>query len=185
MSMEHDDAAALGDAELAAAIAAQKSAIAAFEAEFVPMRQRYERLRQQLRRLDAEVARRAALAEGQAPARPAQRRGGTLVSDVLGGRAGVDRAQPLAHYRFYSLGRQEVYHDREGRAAAQAISLYNAEDRAQRLAHTFDEVERLRAEGLVLGVPGVPLERQGVYYVAEAKPGWLRLDQIYVEEPSL
>jgi hypothetical protein len=181
--MEQDDLAGLSDAALAEAITRQKSAIAAFEADFVPMRQRYEQLRQALRRLDAESTRRALLAEGKAPARPAQRRGGTLVADVLAGRERLDGSQPLAHFRFYSLGRQQVYLNRDGAADAQAISLYARGDRTQYLARTFDEVARMRAEGYMLGVPGIPMERQAVYYVAEGKPGWLRLDQIFVEEP--
>jgi hypothetical protein len=182
--MPANDLAALDDEALAAAIAAQKEAVAAFEAEFVPMRQRYERLRQRLRALEGELTRRRQAAEGKEPARPAQRRGGILVSDVIAGRERLDPLRPLSSFHFTSLGRQQVYLNRDGEPAEAAISFYERDTRAQHLASTFHDAARLLGAGLAPGVPGVPMERQGVYYVTESKPGWLRLDQIFVEDPT-
>ncbi len=183
MNGESQDLTEHDDAQLARDIAAQKQLIAAFEAEFVPMRQRYERLRQRLRSLEGEVTRRQRLAEGSASPRPAQRRGGTLISAVLAGRDLVDATRPFTHFHFYSLGRQQIYLNRTGDPAVQVLSLYDPVNREPHFATTFGDIARLKEQGLILGVPGVPLERQGVYYVADDRPGWLRLDQIFVEEP--
>lgn len=181
--MNPQDFGSLSAADLEAAIAAQKEEISRFEAEFIPMRQRYERLRGQLRALEAEVTRRAQ-GDQAASARRTQRRGGVLISDVLAGRDRLDADRPFSTYRYYSLGRQEIYLSRAGVASEQGITLYSPADRQPQLAGALGEVTTLRAAGLVLGVPGVPMERQGVYYVGEAKPGWLRLDQIFVEDPT-
>ncbi len=181
--MNPEDLGTLSATDLEGAIATQKEDISRFEAEFIPMRQRYERLRGRLRALEAEVTRRALSDQGITARRP-QRRGGVLISDVLAGRDHLDANRPFSTYRYYSLGRQEIYLNRAGVAGEQGITLYNLADRQPQVASAFGEVTALRAAGLTLGVPGVPMERQGVYYVGEAKPGWLRLDQIFVEDPT-
>jgi hypothetical protein len=100
---------ALADADLEAAIAAQKEAIAAFEHEFVPLRRRYERLRGRLRDLEAERERRRLAAAGQqAVFKPIPRRSITVADVVAGRERAVPMDVPLSRFTFTSVRRQPI-----------------------------------------------------------------------------
>lgn len=175
----------LTDAEIVAAIGAQREAIAAFEQEFVPMRRRYERLRGRLRELEGERERRRLAAEGQQEAfRPIPRRSITVADAVLGRERNVPLDAPLSRFVFQSMRRQPIVLHPEGNRARQRLTFYRQPGSETAEAATLGEARRLHAEGWQLGVPGVALNRLAVYYPDTATPGWLRLDQMYFEEPD-
>lgn len=183
--MPTDDPQTLSDSDLTEAIARQKEVIARFEEQFLPLRARYERLRVHLRQLDAEVRRRDLVAQGVTPP-PSRPRRSTLVTDILAGREPMDAdllQRPLADFRFLSLRRQDVLLNGHGDPTAQVIAFVDAEQHPHTAA-TFASARQLFSRGLLLGSPGIPLQRQAIYYVAEQKAAWLRADQIFVEIPA-
>jgi hypothetical protein len=175
----------LADADLEATIAAQKEAIAAFEREFVPLRRRYERLRGRLRDLEAERARRRLAAAGQAAAfKPIPRRSITVADVVAGRERHVPLDVPLGRFTFTSVRRQPIVLHPTGDRERQRLTFYRAPGPTTAEASTFGEAKRLLDEGWTPGVPGVALNRLAVYYPQTATPGWLRLDQMYFDEPE-
>ncbi len=192
--------AALSDEALDAAIAAQKETVAAFEQEFVPMRRRYERLRGRLRELDGERERRRLAASGQEKTfKPVPRRSITVADAVAGRERNVVMDAPLDRYTFVSMRRQPIVLHPGGDRAAQRLTFYRkptpgaagaigeAGGAAPQTAEatTFAAAKRLYDEGWQPGVSTVPLNRLAVYYPETAAAGWLRLDQMYFEEPNL
>jgi len=175
--------AALSDEALDAAIAAQKETVAAFEQEFVPMRRRYERLRGRLRELDGERERRRLAASGQEKTfKPVPRRSITVADAVAGRERNVVMDAPLDRYTFVSMRRQPIVLHPGGDRAAQRLTFGAAPQTAE--ATTFAAAKRLYDEGWQPGVSTVPLNRLAVYYPETAAAGWLRLDQMYFEEPN-
>lgn len=175
----------LSDAEIDATVAAQKEAIAAFEQEFVPMRRRYERLRGRLRDLEAERERRRLAAAGQQEAfKPIPRRSITVADAVSGRERTLPMDAPLSHFAFTSVRRQPIILHPEGDKARQRLTFYRQPGPETNEATTFGEARRLLDAGWAPGVPGVALNRLAVYYPDTAAPGWLRLDQMYFDEPT-
>ncbi len=176
---------ALSDTELEEAVAAQKEAIAAFEQEFVPMRRRYERLRGRLRDLEAERERRRLSAAGRQEAfKPIPRRSITVADAVSGRERTLPMNAPLSHFAFTSVRRQPIVLHPEGDKARQRLTFYRQPGPETAEATTFGEAKRLLDAGWAPGVPGVALNRLAVYYPDTAAPGWLRLDQMYFDEPT-
>ena len=176
---------AVPDEALEASIAAQKEAIAAFEQEFVPMRRRYERLRGRLRDLEGERERRKRAAAGQQDAfKPIPRRSITVGDAVAGRERNLPMDAPLSRYEFTSMSRQPIVLHPEGDRARQRLTFYRQPGPQTAEATTFAEARRLQQEGWLPGVPGVALNRLAVYYPETAASGWLRLDQMYFEEPT-
>jgi len=182
------DPSALDDAALDEAAEAQRARIAAFEEQFVPMRRLYEALRGRLRALDAEREKRRLAAAGEvAGFKPIPRRSYTL-ADVLAGREkNVPQDTPLPRFGFASMRRQPIVLHPEGAHDAQRLTFHrpSAADAAPQTAAatTFGEARGLLAAGWTAGVPGVAMSRLAVYYPETKTMGWLRADQIYVEEP--
>ena len=173
----------LSEADLAAAIAAQKEAIAAFEQEFVPLRRRYERLRGRLRDLEAERERRRLAATGpQAVFKPIPRRSITVADVVAGRERTVPLDVPLNRFTFTSVRRQPIVLHPAGDREHQRLTFYRQPGPRAADATTFGAARHLVNEGWTPGVPGVALNRLAVYYPDTATPGWLRLDQMYFEE---
>ena len=173
----------LSEADLAAAIAAQKEAIAAFETEFVPLRRRYERLRGRLRDLEAERERRRLAAAGQhAVFKPIPRRSITVADVVAGRERTVPLDVPLSRFTFTSVRRQPIVLHPAGDREQQRLTFYRQPGPTTADATTFGAARHLVDEGWTPGVPGVALNRLAVYYPDTATPGWLRLDQMYFEE---
>ena len=176
--------AGLDDAGLEDAIAAQKQEIVAFEQEFVPLRRRYERLRKRLRDLEGERERRSLAAAGRADTfKPIPRRSITVADAVAGRERALPMDVPLSSYEFASVRRQAIILHPAGDRARQRLTFYRqtGDDTAE--ASTFAEAQRLLEAGWQPGVSGVALNRMAVYYPETATPGWLRLDQMYFEEP--
>jgi len=174
---------------LEAAIATQREDIAQFEKEFVPMRRRYERLRGRLRQLEGERERRRLAAAGTAEGfKPIPRRSITVADAVLGREKNVAMDLPLARFTFLSMRRQPIVLHPEGDRERQRLTFYRAAmaEAPARTAEapTFGEAKRLNDGGWTPGVPGVALNRLAVYYPETSSPGWLRLDQMYFEEPG-
>ncbi|HKO23269.1 MAG TPA: hypothetical protein VJY65_00860, partial [Chloroflexota bacterium] len=116
---------ALSDADLEAAIAAQKAAIAAFEQEFVPLRRRYERLRGRLRDLEGERERRRLAAAGQqAVFKPIPRRSITVADVVAGRERAVPMDVPLSRFAFTSMRRQPIVLHPAGDREHQRLTFY-------------------------------------------------------------
>ncbi len=181
---EHDvpPASLSGDA-LEAAIAAQRAAISAFEQEFVPMRKRYERLRARLRELEAERERRRLAEAGQQESfRPIPRRSVTVADAVAGREKGLDMEAPLGQFAFSSVRRQPLILHPDGDVAQQRLTFYRQPGPEVAEAATFGAAKRLLDGGWTPGVPGVALNRMAVYYPETATAGWLRLDQIYLDD---
>ncbi len=182
------DPSVLDDVALDAAVEAQRARIAAFEEQFVPMRRQYEALRGRLRALDAEREKRRLAAAGEvAGFKPIPRRSYTL-ADVLAGREkNVALDTPLPRFGFASMRRQTIVLHPEGVRDDQRLTFHRpgAASAAPETATatTFGEARRLLAEGWTQGVPGVAMSRLAVYYPETETTGWLRADQIYVEEP--
>jgi len=180
----------LSDVDIDGAVTAQKEMIALFEREFVPMRKRYERLRGRLRELEGERERRRLAASGQGEAfKPVPRRAVTVADAVAGRERTLGPDAPLETFAFMSMRRQPVVLNREGDRARQRLTFYrdpagrgHAGQQETAEAATFGEARRLADAGWVPGVPGVALNRLAVYYLDTAAAGWLRLDQMYVEE---
>src|SRR5581483_8887225 len=173
MSDHEAPLAALSEAEIEAAIAAQKETIAAFEREFVPLRRRYERLRGRLRDLEAESERRRLAAAGQAEAfKPIPRRSITAADAVAGRERALDTAALLSRFSFTSVRRQPIVLHPEGDRARQRLTFYRQHGPASETAEatTFGEAKRLHDEGWRPGVPGVALNRLAVYYPETATP---------------
>ncbi len=183
---------ALSDGDIEGAIAAQREAIAAFEQEFVPMRKRYERLRGRLRELEGERERRRVATSGQGEVfKPVPRRAVTVADAVAGRERALALDAPLENFSFMSMRRQLIVLNREGDRSRQRLTFYRgtagpagpARGAETAEAATFGEAKRLVDEGWSPGVPGVALNRLAVYYPDTAALGWLRLDQMYFEEP--
>lgn len=175
----------MDDAELAAAITAQREAVAAFEQEFVPMRKRYERLRGRLRELEGERERRRLAAAGQQDAfKPVPRRSITVADALAGRERTLAMEAPLEAFAFMSMRRQPIVLNKEGDRTRQRLTFYRGPAGRQETAEaaTFGEAKRLVDDGWSPGVPGVALNRLAVYYPDTATAGWLRLDQMYFEE---
>jgi hypothetical protein len=175
------------DAALDAAIEAQREAVAASERAFVQARTRFDQQRRHLRALEEERERRRRTAEGvpvSEPATPARRRRSTTGVDALLGRDGIDPDLPFARFRLLSLQRQEIVLHPTGERDAQVLHFTEPASGAQYEARTFGEARRYHERGFTQGRPRDPLQRQEVWYVAEGKPGRLRLDQIFVEREA-
>jgi hypothetical protein len=175
----------LDDEALQQAIAAQEAVFAEAERAFVAARDRFDRQRRRLRELEAERDRRQRLAAGEEPetatAEKTRRRRSTTGMDALLGRDGIDPNLPFGAFRLLSLQRQEIYLNHTGDRSVQALAFLDRDSKALLEAQTFGEARRLQDAGHGLGRPGVPLQRQAVWYVAEDRQGWLRLDQLFVE----
>lgn len=177
-------AADLSADNLGSAIAAQKEIIAAFELEFVPMRKRYERLRGRLRDLEGERERRRLNTAGQADTfRPVPRRSITALDALSGRERTLSMDEPLSRFTFTSVRRQLIVLHPTGDHVHQRITFYRQPGPEIAEAGTFGEARRLMEAGWTPGVPGVALSRLAVYYPETATAGWLRLDQMYFDEP--
>lgn len=175
---------ALSDAEVEAAIEAQKETIAAFEQEFIPLRRRYERLRGRLRELEGERERRRLAATGQQAAfKPVPRRSITVADAMAGRERNLPMDALLSRFAFRSMRRQPIVLQRDGDEAQQQLTFYRFPGPETAVATTFGEARNLQEAGWQPGVPGVALNRLAVYYPETATTGWLRLDQMYFEEP--
>lgn len=177
---------ALDDAALEAALAEQRETLAGVERAFITARDRFDRQRRRVRALEEELERRklaATGAEAPAPAPPkARRKRSTTGIDALLGRDGVDPNRPLHEFGFFSLQRQEIYLNDNGNRNEQVLGLIEPDTGALHEAETFGQAQELQQRGYKLGRPGVPLQRQAIWYVQTGKPGWLRLDQVFVEQ---
>jgi hypothetical protein len=174
----------MDDAALQQAIADQEAAFAEAERTFVAARDRFDRQRRRLRELEAERERRQRMAAGeelQPVEERARRKRSTTGLDALLGRDGIDPNLPFSAFGLRSLQRQEIYLNHTGDRGAQALAFVDRESGDLLVARTFGEARRLQEAGHNLGRPNVPLQRQAVWYVAEGRQGWLRLDQIFVE----
>jgi hypothetical protein len=171
---------------LESAIAAQREAVVTSERAFAQLRDRFDRQRRRLRDLEAERDRRQQLAAGiavaQLPEKPARRKRSTTGMDALLGRDGIDPAAPFSRFHLLSLQRQDVLLNHTGDREHQILGFVDSTTGALLEAHTFGEARALQEQGHTLGWPGVPLQRQAIWYVAEGKAGWLRLDQLFVEQ---
>jgi hypothetical protein len=175
----------LDDGALQLAIAEQATALAEAERAFVAARDRFDRQRRRLRELEAERERRQRLAAGEEPEtvtpEKTRRRRSTTGVDALLGRDGIDPNLPFGAFRLLSLQRQEIYLNHTGDSNGQALAFLDRDNKALLEARTFGEARSLQEAGHRLGRPGVPLQRQAIWYVEEGRQGWLRLDQIFVE----
>lgn len=185
--LAEDQLAAMGDADLAALISARRGVLAESERAFTLARDRFDRDRKALRLLEAEEERRRLVAAGESAApvevRPRKRRS-TTGMDALLGRDGIDPDAPFDHFHFLSLQRQEILLNHAGDAGAQALAFVDRHTGTLREAHTFGQARKLYEEQHQLGRPGIPLQRQAIWYIAEGRAGWLRLDQMFVEQES-
>jgi hypothetical protein len=181
------DATALDDAALAAAIAAQRELVAHVERAFVQARERFDRQRRRLRAMEEEQERRRLAAAGIEPAPAAEkvrRKRSTTGMDALLGRDGIDPDLTFDHFQLLSLQRQEIVLNPRGDRRQQALHFVDPASGTTYEARTFGEARRYHEQGFVQGRPGDPLQRQDVWYVAEHKPGRLRLDQLFVERDA-
>jgi len=176
----------LDSSELAARVVTQQAEVAASEREFVRARERFDRASKNLRALEAEAERRRLAALGAAPPAQAEprtrRKRSTTGMDAVLGRDSIDPHAPFGRFHLYSLQRQEILLNAAGDPADQALAFVDRETGALREARTFGEARELQEAGHHLGRPGIPLQRQAIWYIAESKPGWLRLDQMFVEQ---
>ncbi|HVA92447.1 MAG TPA: hypothetical protein VNL71_21705 [Chloroflexota bacterium] len=181
-----DRVSTLGDEDLTALIAVQRAEAADSERAFVHAREHFDRARKALRLLETEEERRRLAASGAAPAPPpdpkARRKRSTTGMDAVLGRDGIDPDAPFARFHIFSLQRQEILLNPSGDAANQALGFVDRDTGALREARTFGEARGLQDAGHQLGRPGIPLQRQAIWYIAESKSGWLRLDQMFVEQ---
>lgn len=171
---------------LESAITAQREAVAATERTFTQLRERFDRQRRRLRDLEEERERRRLAAAGvpapRAPEKPARRKRSTTGMDALLGRDAIDPSLPFSHFKLLSLQRQEVLLNHTGDREHQILGFVDSATGALIEAHSFGEARACHEQGHALGWPGVPLQRQPIWYVAEGKAGWLRLDQLFVEQ---
>ena len=175
----------MDDGALQQAIAEQEAAFAEAERAFVAARDRFDRQRRRLRELEAERERRQRMVAGEelepVAEEKTRRRRSTTGMDALLGRDGIDPNLPFGSFRLVSLQRQEIYLNHTGDRHIQALAFLDRDTKALLEARTFGEARRLQEAGHRLGRPDVPLQRQAVWYVAEGRQGWLRLDQIFIE----
>lgn len=175
----------LSEEELTTRIAARREAVEVCEAAFVRARDRFNHERGLLRELLDEQERRRLVAAGEptSPAGPRPRRKrSTTGMDALMGRDGIDPKAPFKHFRFLSLQRQEILLAPDGDPDHQVLAFVDRESGDVIEAATFGEARRLHESGHQLGRPGVPLQRQTIWYIGEGRPGRLRLDQMFVEQ---
>ena len=177
---------ALDTAALEAALAEQREILKGVERAFVTARDRFDRQRKHVRSLEEDLERRKLAMDGvevpaPAPAK-ARRKRSTTGMDALLGRDGIDPDRPLREFRFFSLQRQEIILNGTGDREAQVLGLVDPEGGTLREAESFGQALELQRRGHTLGRPGVPLQRQAIWYVQAGKPGWLRLDQMFVEQ---
>lgn len=177
----------LDDTALEEAIVAQREVVAAGERAFVQARDRFDQQRRRLRSLENERERRRLAAAGIEPP-PVQekvrRKRSVTGMDALLGRDGIEPDWPFSRFRLLSLQRQEVLLNHTGDREQQALAFIDPATGSLHEAHTFGEARRYHEQGYTLGRPGVPLQRQAIWYVADNKPGWLRLDQLFVEQAA-
>jgi hypothetical protein len=145
-------------------------------------------LRRRLREMEGEQERRRLVAAGveppQAAAAKPRRRRSTTGMDAVQGRDGIEPDRPFSRLRLLSLQRQEVLLNHTGDHSHQILGFIDPATGALHEAGTFGDARRFLEQGLQLGWPGVPLQRQAIWYVADGKPGWLRLDQLFVEQDA-
>ena len=167
-------------------IAAQRDALAESERAFVQARDRFDRQRKRLRELESERERRRLAAAGVVPEpaveqRPRRKRS-TTGMDALLGRDGVNPNQTFDKFKLYSLQRQEILLSPTGDRENQVLAFTDRDTGTLLEAHTFGEARRFHEQKHVLGRPGIPLQRQAIWYIGEGKAGWSRLDQLFVEQ---
>jgi hypothetical protein len=181
-----DEAGTLSDPELASLIVAQQASVATGEADFVRARDRYNQNRRLLRELLDEQERRRLVASGDTVTGPVgkqpRKKRSTTGMDALIGRDGVDPDAPFERFRFLSLQRQEILLAPDGDPTHQVLAFVDRESGALLEATTFGAARRLHESGHQLGRPGIPLQRQTIWYIGEGRPGRLRLDQMFVEQ---
>jgi hypothetical protein len=180
------DVSGLADEELASRVVAQRQTVAESEAAFVRSRDRFDRDRKALRGLLEEQERRRLAASGESAAAPVgkqpRKKRSTTGMDALIGRDGVDPEATFEHFRFLSLQRQEILLAEDGNPAHQVLAFVDRESGALIEAPTFGAARVLHEGGHLLGRPGIPLQRQTIWYIGEGRPGRLRLDQMFVEQ---
>ncbi len=178
------DLAGLTDAMLVRALSERQEAVKAAEAAFGEARAHLETQRRGLRAIQVELQRRLGAGAGQpggAAIAGGARRRSTTTMDAILGRDGIDAGAALYSFRFLSLQREEVLLDPAGEPDQQAIRFVDKGSGEQLLARTFGEARSLLEAGHGLGQPGIPLQRQDVWYVERGRPARLRLDQVFVE----
>ncbi|HWE64206.1 MAG TPA: hypothetical protein VHB98_21045 [Chloroflexota bacterium] len=175
----------LDDAALAVTIEKQRELVAASERAFVQARERFDRGRRRLRALEDERERRRLIAAGieaaPAPVEKVRRKRSTTGTDALLGRDGIDPDRTFDHFHLRSLQRQEIVLSGTGDRQRQVLRFVDPASGAMHEAHTFGEARRYYEQGFAQGRPGDPLQRQEIWYVADNRPGRLRLDQLFVE----
>ena len=180
-----EDPTALDDGALLRAIEARREAFAASEQTYIQAREHLDAQRRRLRVLEAEQERRRLAAAGveiPAIAEKVRRKRSTTGMDALLGRDGIEPDRPFSGFRLRSLQRQEVLLNHTGDRDGQALGFVDPATGSLHEARSFGEARRMHEQGYTLGRPGVPLQRQAVLYVADARAGWLRLDQLFVEQ---
>jgi len=175
----------LSDDALESAIQAQLRSVEDREQAFARAREQLEVDRRRLRLLQQEQDRRKAptadVPAAAEPAPAARRRRSSTAMDLVAGRGAMPSEAPFAAFTFRSLQRQEIILNGSGDRAAQAIAFIDKATGAMLEAHSFGEAHQLLEAGHALGRPGVLLQRQAVWYAERVAPGWLRLDQVFVE----
>lgn len=173
----------LDDQALSQALDEQRARVEDGERLLAAHRAELDGARRRLKALLDEQRRRTLALAGLAPATaPApRRRRGTTAMDALHGRDGIDPAAPFSSFHLFSLQRQEVLLQADSEAGEQGIGFQDKDNGELLLARTFGQARALLAAGHALGRPGVPLQRQLVWYVEQQKAGRLRLDQLFVE----
>jgi hypothetical protein len=182
----NEGAQALDDATLDRAIEARRLTVGEYERAFVEARQRFDAERRALRTLEEERTQRQARAAGlptsMEPEAKAKRKRSTTGMDAVLGRDGIDPASPFETFVLLSLQRQEIILNASGTQNAQVLAFVDKESKGLLEARTFGEARMYLEQGHTLGRPGVPLQRQAVWYTEQGRSGWLRLDQIFVEQ---
>lgn len=181
-----DEISELSEEELTARIVAGRETVDAGEAAFVLARDRFNQDRRLLRELLDEQERRRLVEAGEPAStsvgpRPRKKRS-TTGMDALIGRDGVDPEATFKRFRFLSLQRQEILLSSDGDPDRQVLAFVSRESGALIEASTFGEARRLHEGGHQLGRPGIPLQRQMIWYIGEGRSGRLRLDQMFVEQ---
>jgi hypothetical protein len=185
-SGNREGAQALDDVALDRAIEARRLTVGEYERAFVEARQRFDAERRALRTLEEERTRRQARAAGlptsMEPGAKAKRKRSTTGMDAVLGRDGIDPVSPFETFVLLSLQRQEIILNATGTQNAQVLAFVDKESKGLLEARTFGEARMYLEQGHTLGRPGVPLQRQAVWYTEQGRSGWLRLDQIFVEQ---
>ena len=175
----------LTDVSLEHALREQQDAVASAEQGFAAAREHLDAQRRRLRALQAELQRRQGIPAGSGSSTtqaPGAKRRSTTGMDALYGRDNVDPNAELKSFHFLSLQREEVILRESGDAGEQAIHFVHKDSGDLLSAHTFGEARALLELGHALGQPGLPLQRQVVWYAARGRAGRLRLDQVFVEQ---